>query len=189
MGGTSARHRRTRKIGGRKKDINDSTVRRAPVQFGPAISIPISKSLSRNNSLPEITYKDFSRLAQGGFVITEEQKDEMLAKGKRLMTVEEWEEFANCIDCNHRKCSHCIRETIAIADIAQFIHGMEGVHLELFVEDYPPQLHDQVIRCSFCGSCRHITDWLRESFWPELYVIPEIEQAILKVARDNENQN
>ena len=122
-------------------------------------------------------------------MITEEQKDEMLAKGKRLMTVEQWEELAYCPDCNHRKCLHCTRETIAITDIPQFIHGMEGVHLALFLEDYPPQLHNQVIRCSFCGSRRHIADWLKESFWPELYVIPEIEKAILKVARANENQN
>ena len=122
-------------------------------------------------------------------MITEEQKDEMLAKGKRLMTVERWQEFAYCPDCNHRKCLHCTRETIAITDIPQFIHGMEGVHLALFLEDYPPQLHNQVIRCSFCGSRRHITEWLQVSFWPELYDIPEIEEAILKAARDNENQN
>jgi len=127
-------------------------------------------------------------------MIKEEQKDEvlakdkwfdMLAKGKRLLTVEQWEEFAYCPDCNHRKCSHCIRETIAIADISHFLHGMHGENLALFCEDYPPQLHDQVIRCSFCGSRRHIIYWIDASFWPELYDIPEIEQAILKVARDN----
>jgi hypothetical protein len=124
-------------------------------------------------------------------MITKEQKDEVLArekwyeiltKGKRLMTVEQWEEFAYCLDCNHRKCSHCIRETIAIADIPQLIHGMEGDLLALFFEDYPPQLHDQVIRCSFCGSRRHITEWLHVSLWPELHDIPEIEEAILKEA-------
>ena len=29
-----------------------------------------------------------------------------------------------------------------------------------YFRDYPPQLHDHVIRCSFCGSRRHITYWL-----------------------------
>jgi DNA-directed RNA polymerase subunit RPC12/RpoP len=117
-------------------------------------------------------------------MITEEQKDKMLAKGKRLMTVERWQEFAYCPDCNHRKCSHCIRETIARADISHFLNAMQGGDLVLFFEDYPPQLHDQVIRCSFCGSRRHITEWLQVSFWPELYDIPEIEEAILKASRD-----
>jgi hypothetical protein len=82
-------------------------------------------------------------------MITEEQKDKMLAKGKRLMTVERWQEFAYCPDCNHRKCSHCIRETIARADISHFLNAMQGDDLVLFFEDYPPQLHDQVIRWLF----------------------------------------
>jgi hypothetical protein len=122
-------------------------------------------------------------------MITEKERIEMLDKGRRLMTVEQWEEFAYCLDCNHRKCSHCIRETIAIADISQFIDGMEGDDLAIFLMAYPPQLHDQVIRCSYCGSRRHITDWLKEMVFPEMYDIPDIEQALLKAARDNENQN
>ena len=40
------------------------------------------------------------------------------------------------------------------------IPGMQDDDLALFLEDYPPQLHDKVICCSVCGSRRHIMDWL-----------------------------
>ncbi len=133
-------------------------------------------------------------------MITVKQKDkglaedkwlEMLAKGKRLMTAEQWEEFAYCLHCGHKKCLLCVRETIAIADIhiSQFDPVQEGVDLESFLEGYPTQLHDQVIRCCACCSRGHIIDWLGLSFWPESEDFPEIERAILRVALANENQN
>src|SRR5215510_10310684 len=89
-------------------------------------------------------------------VLARDKWFEMLAKGKRLMTVEQWEEFVYCPDCKHKKCSDCVRETIAIADLLHFLDGMQEEYLPLFFYDYPPQLHDQVIRCSSCGSRRHI---------------------------------
>jgi len=107
---------------------------------------------------------------------------EMVGKGKRLMTVEQWEQFAYCLDCQHQKCSACKRDTIFVSELLRFLPGIDD--LELFLEDFPPQLNRTVVRCCSCGSLRHITDWLRDTFWPELEDVPEVEQAALKAMRD-----
>jgi hypothetical protein len=107
----------------------------------------------------------------------EKQRLVWLARGKKLLTVEEWESFAYCPSCYKQKCSACVRVTMDCAEIFRLLpEGLEP-------EYYPPHLFDKAIRCCSCECWWHITDWLRETFWPELYDIPEVEKTLLRRAK------
>jgi hypothetical protein len=93
------------------------------------------------------------------------------------LSIEQWEKFGYCPDCNHQNCNQCECRTIEINDAFNFLPR------DFEFDIFPRKLWYAVIRCCLCGSERHIFDWLEETFWPELYYLPEVEKAVLRALR------
>jgi hypothetical protein len=104
-------------------------------------------------------------------------KDIQLGRGKALLSIDEWAKFGYCPDCNHQKCDHCQRRTIDISHVFNFLPR------DFDFDIFPPKLWFAVIRCCLCGSERHILDWVQDTFWPELFELPEVEKALLYALR------
>src|SRR5262245_39453759 len=115
---------------------------------------------------------------------------DLMFRGKHLLTVEQWEKFALCPDCHNRKCPACLSGPSGLTEVEQF----ERFHIPMMDDDseeyIPRKLWDVAIQCCSCGSRHHIIDWLDEAIQvPEMYHIPEVEEAMLRAGKEKQESS
>jgi hypothetical protein len=124
---------------------------------------------------------------KGGFMKDIEEM-ELMFRGKQLLTVEQWEKFAFCPTCNKQKCSACVSGPSGLTEVEQF----ERFHItidDLEDEYMPRKLWNIEIQCCSCGSRQHILDWVSEAIQPEIYYIPDLEEAMLRAAKEEKERS
>ena len=118
-------------------------------------------------------------MAKNNLIEMTQFKMKHLERGKELLSIEQWVGFAYCRKCNHQNCKECKRRAMNLADALKFLPE----DYEIDSGGVPPKLWNKVIRCCSCGSENHIIYWLDEALWPELYVYPEVEKALLHASK------
>jgi hypothetical protein len=124
---------------------------------------------------------------EGQTIVRTDDEWELMDRGKGLLTVEQWEKFAFCPNCYKQKCSACVSGPSGLTEVEQikrFYIPMEIGDSE--VEYIPSKLWDIEIQCCSCGSRQHIVDWLEEAIQPEIYYVPEVEEAMLRAAKEEQ---
>ena len=130
--------------------------------------------------------------------LSQDEIDEMdlMFRGKHLLTVEQWKKFALCPDCHKHKCSACVSGPSGLTEVEQ----IERFHFPMTDDDsgdddldngyLPRKLWDIAIQCCSCGSRNHIIDWLDEAIRvPEMYYIREVQEALLRAAKEERERN
>jgi len=131
--------------------------------------------------------KVYYRLRTEQEPVSQEEIDDMdlMFRGKHLLTVEQWEKFASCPACGNQKCADCVSGPSGLTEVEQF----EKFHFPIEDGDsedeyLPRKLWDITIQCCSCGSRHHIIDWVNEAVQPEIYYVPEAEEAMLRAAKE-----
>ena len=116
---------------------------------------------------------------------------ELILRGKELLTVEQWEKFAFCHNCLKKKCAACVSRPSGLTYEEQFQEFYFSCKNDPDDDDpvdqyIPRKLWDIKIECCSCGSSQHITEWLREALAAEHVDWPELHEALLRAAKEEQ---